>query len=653
MERTGRLSTPRAQRVRRSRGARLVIIALIVFLGSALVRLQVLHGEQYALKARENRMRPLKIPAPRGTIYDRHGQVIAENVPGYQIQLMPGHPDTMKAQIERLRPILGLTDADIARARRKWQRQRHLPMVLVADAPPLAVARLQEQLFHFPGVLVHEYAKRRYPAGAAVAHLIGYVSEISEAELKKPRFAGYEQGTWIGKSGLEGQYEELIGGTPGMRFLEIDAGGRIQRWLPEELGVPPIPGRDLQLHLDLDLQRYIAGIFPRGYNGAFVAIEPQTGGVLALYSHPSFDPNQFIGGISTENYRRLSEDRNKPLLDRAAGSKQPPASTWKLMMAALALDLGVITPEEFMPIPCTGGMTFGRYARCHGVHGPQDLVRGILNSCDVYFYQVGIRIGLKRFMETGTRLGFQKRTGIDLPTEIANTFPGGVDWFRDHYGYAPNENEIMTMSIGQGAVVMTPLQMANLYVMLARPDGVSLEPRLAMLPDEEPKVHFDLKVSEENLESLRKGMRRVVGPEGTARLSRLQNWDFMGKTGTAQACAMGRGCVLKDHAWFVGMAGPPGRHPEIVAAMFIEHGEHGYFPSGVVANAVNFYLNRKYGRPFEPYPTPRERFPRGLPTGNWWLEPVDDPIMTDTDTYPVIRQAPPRTDTAAAEKPKQ
>ena len=649
MERTGRLSTPRAQRVRRSRGARIIVIAIIAFLGSALIRLQVLHGEQYALKARENRMRPLKIPAPRGTIYDRHGQVIAENVPGYQVQLMPGHPDTMTAQIERLRPILGLTDADITRARRKWQRQRHLPMVLVADAAPLAVARLQEQLFRFPGVLVHEYAKRRYPAGAAVAHLIGYVSEISEAELEKPQFADYEQGTWIGKSGLEGYYERHLGGRPGMRFLEIDAGGRIQRWLPEDMGVPPIPGRDLQLHLDLDLQRYVAGIFPRGFNGSFVAIDPRTGGVLALYSHPSYDPNQFIGGISTENYRRLSEDPNKPLLDRATGSRQPPASSWKLPVAAMALDLGVITPEEVMPIPCTGGMTFGRYARCHDVHGPQNLIQGIYNSCDVYFYQVGIRIGLKRFMEMGTRLGFQKPTGIDLPTETRNEFPAGVDWWVDHYGYPPNENEIMTLSIGQGAVVMTPLKMAVLYAMMARPDGVALEPRLAQLPDAEPKVAFDLKVSEESMESMRKGMRRVVGPQGTARLSRLQNWDFMGKTGTAQACAMGRGCTLRDHAWFVGMAGPPGQHPEIVASMFIEHGEHGYFPSGVVANAINFYLDRKYGRPFEPYPSPRERFPRGLPTGNWWLEPVVDPVMTDTDTYPTLESRSTPADSAQQE----
>jgi cell division protein FtsI/penicillin-binding protein 2 len=201
----------------------------------------------------------------------------------------------------------------------------------------------------------------------------------------------------------------------------------------------------------------------------------------------------------------------------------------------------------------------------------------------------------------------------------------------------------MTMAIGQGAVVMTPLKMAVMYAMMARPDGIALEPRLAVT-DEPPQVAFDLKVSDENMEYLRKGMRRVVGPPGTARLSRLQHWDFMGKTGTAQACAR---CPLRDHAWFVGMAGPTGKHPEIVAAMFVEHGEHGYFPSGFVANAINFYLDRKYGRPFEPYPTARERFPRGLPTGDWWLQPIVDPVMTDTDTYPRVRAEAQTPDTTA------
>ncbi|MGH7448541.1 MAG: penicillin-binding transpeptidase domain-containing protein, partial [Longimicrobiales bacterium] len=437
MQRTGRLSTPRAQRVRRSRAARVIILAIVAFLGTALFRLQVVRGEENVVKARGYRMRELPVPAPRGTIYDRSGRVVAENVPGFQIQIMPG--DSMEAQIERLTPILGLNEAQLERARRRWRQQRHLPLVLMEDAPESAVAALAERRHLFPSILIHPYAKRRYPAGEAIAHFIGYISEISETEMQLPQFQGYEQGRWIGKAGLERQYEKLLGGTPGRRYLEIDAAGRIQRWLPEETGLPPIPGRDLHLYLDLDLQEYIAKIFPREWEGAIVAIDPQTGGVLAYYSNPSYDPNQFIGGISTANFKILNEDPRIPLLDRVVASGQPAASTWKLAVAGMALDLDVITPEEFMPQACGGGLSFqGRYARCHGVHGRQNLIEGIKNSCNVYFYQVGIKIGLRRMLEHGARLGFDEKTGIDVPHELSPNWPD-IDWWQRNRNYTPAE----------------------------------------------------------------------------------------------------------------------------------------------------------------------------------------------------------------------
>jgi penicillin-binding protein 2 len=476
IQRTGRLSTPRAQRVRRSRAARAIIFAVVAFLGTALFRLQVLRGDEYALKAQGYRLRDLAVPAPRGTIYDRHGRVVAENVPAFQIQVMPG--DSMDAQIERLKPILGLTDAQIERARRRWQRQRHLPLVLMQDAPETAVAALAERRHQFQSVLVHPYAKRRYPAGAAIAHFIGYISEISEQELELPEFQGYEQGRWIGKAGLERQYERLLGGIPGKRYLEIDANGRIQRWLPEETGLPPIPGRDLHLYLDLDLQEYISRIFPREWEGAIVAIDPQTGGVLAYYSNPSYDPNMFIGGISTANYSVLREDPRIPLLDRVVASGQPAASTWKLAVAGMALDLGVIEPEEVL-VNCTGGMSFqGRYARCHGVHGRQNLIDGIKNSCNVYFYTLGIRIGLRRMLEHGARLGFGGKTGIDVPHELNPNWPD-MGWWQRNRGYSPAENEVMSLAIGQGPMTMTIIKLAHLYAALTAPGGKVPAPRLA------------------------------------------------------------------------------------------------------------------------------------------------------------------------------
>jgi penicillin-binding protein 2 len=626
MRRTSRTEQPRVRRSRRSRAARVVLSIVLAWLVLALVRLQLLGGEQYALIAKENRLRPLVVRAPRGTIYDRHGNVVAENSVGYQVMVMPSHPDSMKKVVDKLAPVLGLTEADIKIAQRRFRRDPHLPMVVTSNASQVAIARLEEHRTSFPGVLVYEYPVRRYPAGSSVAHLVGYVSEISESEMAQPRWQGYEQGRWIGKQGLERRYERMLGGQPGMRYLEIDARGRIKRWLPEQMGVPPVPGKDLHLYLDLDLQRYVMELFrelaaqhnwDQGTQAGFVAIDPKTGGVLAYYSSPAYEPNLFTGGIATKPWNALNTSKAKPLLDRAGGAAQPPGSTFKLMVAAMALDLGVIKPEEYMPISCTGGMGFmGHYARCHGVHGRQNLRLGIMNSCDVYFYQVGIRIGLKRFLQEGTRLGFADKTGIDLSSEAASIFPKDTEWWKKRFGYKPYENEIMSLSIGQGAVTITPLKLAHMFVALARKDGKAPAPRIAQTDSAAP-ITFRLPITPEQIELLRDGMRRVVAPPGTAALSRLPYWDFMGKTGTAQN-AHG-----DDHSWFVGLGGPPGKEPEIVAAMLIYGGEHGYVASGPVANAINFYLNRKYGRQFERYPTPRERLPRGMDVNwDWYMSPV-------------------------------
>jgi penicillin-binding protein 2 len=596
----------------------------------ALVKIQLFSSTAYSLLALENRTRAVVVPAPRGTIYDRHGRVVAENLVGYRILLMPAPMDSLVAVVNRLRPILGLSDEEVQRAFRKYRREPQFPMVVRQDAPPGAVARLQERRFLFPGLLVDEYPKRHYPAGDAIAHLMGYVNEISESELELPEFEGYRQGRWIGKAGLERSYERVLGGQPGLRYLEVDAAGRIKRWLPESVGVPPIPGRDLRLFLDLDLQRYVQVLFHdleanghmKEVRGSFVAIDPYTGGILALYATPNFDPNLFVGGIEAGSWARLIEDERDPLLDRAIGSAQPPGSTFKLATAAMAMRLGLLRPEDRMPVPCFGGLRYeGRYARCwYGKgHGSLDLVGAIKNSCNVYFYQVGIRIGLDRFMEEGTRMGFGKLTGVDLPSELPSVFPRDAAWWAKRFGAPPRDNEVMSLSIGQSTVNMTPLRLAELYTALARLDGKAPVPRMVQ-SDEPPVIGIDLGIGAEQIRALRRGFRRVVGPGGTAALSRLPGWDFLGKTGTAQ------NPHGDDHAWFVGVGGPFSAEPEIVAVMLLEHGEHGYVASGVVANAVNFYLDRRHGRPFNRFPTPRERIPRGMVIDwKWYMSEVVDP----------------------------
>jgi penicillin-binding protein 2 len=604
-------------------GARAIVVLTIIFLGTALFQLQVVEGERYAMTARENRLRELPIPAPRGTIYDRTGRVVAENVPAYLIQLMPADPETMNRTIAELQPLLGITDAQIDRARRRWTRQRHLPMVLMTDAPETAAAAIAERRFQYPNVLVHEYAKRRYPAGDAIGHFIGYVNEINDRQLASPRYEGYQMGTWIGQHGLEMQYEHLLGGTPGKRYLEIDARGNIKRWLPEEMGLPPIPGRDLHLHLDLDLQEYIHAIWPEGQVGSFVAIEPETGGVLAYYSYPSYDPNIWIGGIASEDYAQLRDDPRIPLLDRVVGSGQPAASTWKLAVAGMALDVGAIRPDEYMPQACTGSFFFGRTARCWYApgHGRQNLIEGIKNSCNVYFYQVGIRIGLQRMLEQGARLGFGEKTGIDVPHEIAPNWPD-LEWWPRNRGYRANENEVMSLAIGQGPITMTIIKVAHIYAALTAPGGSVPAPRLANLAGLQQDT-FEFRTTARDRWFLEAGMRRVTAPGGTAGLSRVPEWDFIGKTGTAQVPPR------PSHGWFVGTgAREPGATPEIAITMFAAHAESGAISSGIVGEAVNFYLSRKYGRPFQMYATPRISGLRGAPVNQWVLGmPVVDPPM--------------------------
>jgi penicillin-binding protein 2 len=621
MKRTGRVIAPRTQRIRRSRAARALVVVTIVFLGTALFRLQVVQGEQYATTARENRLRELPIPAPRGTIYDRTGRVVAENVPGYLIQVMPG--EAMNPTIEELRPLLGLTDAQIDRARRRWSRQRHLPIVLVDDASERAVAAIAERRHLFPNVLVHQYAKRRYPAGEAIAHFIGYVNEINDRQLASPEFEDYVMGTLIGQAGLERQYEKVLGGVPGKRYLEVDAWGRIKRWLPEEMGLPPVPGRDIHLHLDLDLQEYIHAIWPEGQTGAMVAIDPQTGGVLAYYSYPTYDPNVWVGGISQDDYNVLFNDPKLPLLDRVVASGQPAASTWKLAVAGMALDMGVIRPDEYMPQACTGSYFYGRLARCWNPrgHGRQNLIEAIKNSCNVYFYQVGVRMGLERYLESGIRLGFDKRTGIDVPHEIAPNFPDSPEWYQRRWGYMPYDNEVLNLAIGQGPITMTIIKVAHIYAALTAPGGGVPAPRLAQGV---PADTFTFRTTARDRWYLEAGMRRVTAPGGTAGLSRLRGWDFIGKTGTAQAPGN-----MPSHGWFVGTgAREPGAPPEIAVTMFAAHAESGGMSSGYVGEAINFYLSRRYNRPFRMYATPRIASFRGFPADMAVLSlPVVDPPM--------------------------
>jgi penicillin-binding protein 2 len=300
------------------------------------------------------------------------------------------------------------------------------PVPVLSNLSFEQVSRLEERGQRPPGVLMEARPIRRYPAGAAVAHLVGWVAEISDRELDDPQWVGIRSGQHIGKSGVERSYERALAGKTGSRYVEVNSRGQLVRPFAQQLSQAPTPGGDVKLTIDLDLQRFAHQVFPEGKRGAVVAMVPSTGEILAMYSAPTYDPNLLVGGITRSVWSQLNTDPGRPLINRAAKGTYPPASTWKLVTAMLGLERKVITPEKPMPIACSGGMWYaGRYSRCdrREGHGPQNMIQAIANSCNVYFYQLGIALTLQTLAEEGTRLGFGRRTGVDLPGEAGGTFP--------------------------------------------------------------------------------------------------------------------------------------------------------------------------------------------------------------------------------------
>jgi penicillin-binding protein 2 len=580
-------------RRQRALQATVAIFLVLGCLGAAFFRTQIVRNTEFALRADGNRFRVVPIPAPRGTIYDRQHRVVAETVTGYTLSLEPGPPDSIRRHLEPLREVLGLDSADVEDIVAHSRKNRVEP-VTVSDALTFGqVSRLAERRGKLPGVIMEAHPIRHYPFGEAMGHVIGYVAEISDQELANKAWAGYRAGQHVGKAGVERAYDRALGGTPGARYVEVDARGKVVGRFAQQVYVPPHAGQDVQLTVDLDLQRYAHQIFPADKRGAIVAMVPGTGEILAMYSQPTYDPNLLIGRIRPEVWQALNEGNARPMLNRATIATYPPGSTWKLATAIVALEHGVITPRDRMPIPCTGGMTFaGRYARCakKDGHGYLDLVGAIASSCNVYFYQLGIRLGLDMLAAEGTRMGFGRRTGVDMPVERSGTFPASRDWYRDKFGHRPPPSEVMNVAIGQGPNDQTPIRMAQFYSALAS-NGVARAPHVVRTAQPAP-VETDLHVSAQTLATVREAMARVVEEGGTAAAVALERWTLYGKTGTAQNSQD----PAHNHAWFVGFAGPPGKDPEIVVATIVEFGGHGGETAApLAARIADFYLNKVHG----------------------------------------------------------
>ena len=578
-------------RNRRAHLARLTIFGGLLVLIAGFFRLQVLRYAELQAQSTSNQVRAIPLAAPRGFMYDRDGQVIAENLPAYSVSLLPTSDEDLHRDMERIRPILGLNDSTIAELERQYALAPGQPILLNDDLDYRTLSLLEETRSEIPGLLLQPKPRRVYPHGRATAHLTGYVAQINEAELREREGAGYSAGDILGKTGIESMYETELRGDKGAEYMEVDAlGRRIGPWpdLPFEA---PRRGRDLHLTVDLDLQRRAAEIFPADRRGAVVALDPQTGDVLLLYSSPSYDPNVFSGQLTSEEWRGLIDDPARPLLDRAIQARYAPGSVFKLATAAMAMTLGVVNPDEFEDVPCRGGYQFGsRWFGCHAVHGWASLQDAIVTSCDTYFYQVGLKLGLEEITRFGRAWGLAEKTGIDLPNEAEGTFPQSTEWYDERYGEGRwGSGVVLNLSIGQGEIAITPLKVAQ-FVSAIVNGGDILRPRLR-LGDDPPEVLASLPLSSDQFQILKASMAGVVNDwRGTA-YTRAHymplRYTIGGKSGTTEHNGG------KPHGWFV--AAGPMEDPQIVVAVIVEEGGSGSAQSPIAIDLVQVYLDGRNG----------------------------------------------------------
>lgn len=560
----------------------------MLFLLGGFFRSQVVQHASYSLQSETNRLRVLPLPAPRGVIYDRNGQIIADNVTGYAVSVLELREDSLAAMLQRLGGIITLSQSAMDQSLRRFRRAPGRPVVILPDAPFDVVSVLEEHRPQFPGLIIQSAPRRFYPDGAIVASFAGYAGEISEAEMGRTHDVDYKAGQQIGKQGLEKEYESQLRGKEGSQFVEVDARGRIVKNTGNAgTEQPAVPAPPLYTNIDMRLQRIVAKEFADTLQGGAVAMDPKTGEVLALYSAPSWDANRFVGGIPQQYWDSLRNDPRRPLYNKALQGEYPPGSTFKIATSIMSIENHVVSMNDRMPIPCTGGLQFGsRYFHCDGKHGSLTLAEAIAKSCDVYFYQLGLKLGLTKLLAGGIDLGFRERAGIDLPEERRPLWPESNEYFNKRYGKSGwTQSVILNLAIGQGENAQTILNMARFYTALAT-DGTEVRPMLLKHAPERKQL---FKLDPEQFAQMRAALADVV-ENGTAAGAKINGLALAGKTGTAQSGKYGKDGKELNYAWFVGFA--PADDPKIVLAMMLEFVPfQGAQTARVASRILDAYLN--------------------------------------------------------------
>lgn len=600
------------------------VILLVLFtaalLGLALrlYSLQVTHGGEYQELSRDNFVSERRQVALRGMIFDRNHELLVDNRPSFDLYFTPifCKEEAFDLTMARLTEYLGLTNEEIDRTQAAYQNttglDRFLPVLVKRNMAWSELALVEQNLRLLEGVEVRAATRRAYPRKSLAAHLLGYVGEVSPADLERKAGQGYRQGDSIGKAGVEQAWEEGLRGQNGRVRIVVDARGQrmpdaLSREMLDGDGVitPSVPGNNLVLSIDARLQALAEERFP-GREGAVVAIEPQTGFLLALVSKPAYDPNLVSGRVDARTWRALARDIDRPLTNRATQQHYPPGSTFKPFTALAALSTEGFTSQD--KLVCTGAMRFGDHLfRCwrRGGHGHIALHRALVQSCDVYFYRAGLKAGLDRIAQVARSFGFGQLSGFDSCQEVPGIMPDRA-WYERHtqWGFLPGFT--VSDSIGQGDVNVTPLQLAVAYSALAnggsvfRPQVVRRieTPTGELVREVQPIFRGRVDAQPENIRAVAEALAGVVNePGGTAyyRRPRRVNFQAAGKTGTAQVVKQGddRGRNLpydfRDHAWFVGWA--PVDDPKIAVAVVNEHGGHGSSGAApLVMELITYYL---------------------------------------------------------------
>jgi penicillin-binding protein 2 len=596
----------RDEKVSGSRLTAVQYIILVVFLVLAygLWRLQVVQSEFYAALAEKNKTREVPILAPRGKILDREGRVIVDNYPSFTALLLRDSTRDLSGDADLIAQGLHLDPKEVKDRLRKFAgTPQYQPIYLKEDITPDELAFIESHHNELPELDTIMAHRRLYPKNGFMAHLVGYVGEVSEQMLNQARWELYNPGDVVGKSGVELQYNQVLMGKNGSRQVLVNSKGKEVGELDEK---PAMPGHNLKLTVDIDLQ--IAAEEAMGdKNGAMVAMDPHTGEILAMVSRPTFDPNDFAVRISRGEWNKLVTDPDKPLLNKAIQAQLAPGSTFKILMSVAGWQENI---AQTLNVHCNGGATFyGRRFGCwvKSGHGAVDLTKAIYQSCDVFFYTLAEKLGIDRMSKYATMMGLGQKTGIDLPEEASGVMPS-EEWKIRNFKQKWYAGETISVGIGQGAVATTPVQLMRAISAISM-DGKMVVPHVASptgLPSEYLETHHYTDVSTIPIDSggfnvITDAMARVLLPEGTAPSAHVQGVDIAGKTGSAQVVSLAvrakhqNNESLNQNGWFVGFT--PRRNPDIVVAVLFEGGEHGKLAARLATQVIKAYVDKQRRQP--------------------------------------------------------